>query len=98
MVFVVNYEEKGIVLEIFVIFIEDVFGFFYWGLYLDLVRNFNSFVMVKKVIELMGFYKLNKLYLYFIDDEGWCLEIEELLELIVIGLRRGYIRIEIEYL
>ena len=93
-----NYEEKGTALEIPAISIEDAPGFSYRGLHVDLARNFNNPSTVKKVIELMGFYKLNKLHLHLTDDEGWRLEIEELPELTAIGSRRGHTRTETEYL
>ncbi|MBX2876236.1 MAG: carbohydate-binding domain-containing protein [Saprospiraceae bacterium] len=87
---IASYEEKGTALEIPAIAIEDAPGFTYRGLHLDLARNFNSPATVKKVIELMAFYKLNKLHLHLTDDEGWRLAIEELPELTEVGARRGH--------
>lgn len=95
---VANYEKQETVLEIPAISIEDAPGFTYRGLHLDLARNFNSPATVKKVIELMGFYKLNKLHLHLTDDEGWRLEIEELPELTSVGSRRGHTSTEEEFL
>ncbi|NRB52412.1 MAG: carbohydate-binding domain-containing protein [Saprospiraceae bacterium] len=95
---VANYEEKSTALEIPAISIEDAPGFEYRGLHLDLARNFNSPTTVKKVIEVMGFYKLNKLHLHLTDDEGWRLAIEELPELTAVGARRGHTTTETEFL
>jgi hexosaminidase len=95
---VANYEQAKATLEIPAISIEDAPGFGYRGLHLDLARNFNRPEAVKKVIEVMAFYKLNKLHLHLTDDEGWRLAIEELPELTEVGSRRGHTFTETEHL
>ena len=77
-------------IQIPAISIEDAPGFNYRGLHLDVARNFNSKEAIMKAIEIMAFYKLNKLHLHLTDDEGWRLAIEELPELTEIGARRGH--------
>lgn len=77
-------------LQIPAISIEDAPGFDYRGLHLDVARNFNSKEAIMKAIEIMAFYKLNKLHLHLTDDEGWRLAIEELPELTEVGSRRGH--------
>jgi hexosaminidase len=56
----------------------------YRGLELDLASNFFGPSTVKKVIDIMAFYKLNKLVLILGADEGWRLhmvpEVPELTE------------------
>ena len=42
----------------------------YRGMHLDLARNFQSYESLIKLIDLMAFYKLNKMYLHLTDDEG----------------------------
>jgi hexosaminidase len=45
---------------------------------------------VKKLLDLMAFYKLNRLHWHLTDDEGWRIEIKQLPELTHIGGRRGH--------
>src|SRR5205085_924091 len=68
----------------------DAPRFPYRGLHLDVARNFSDKRTVLDVIELMAFYKLNKLHFHLTDDEGWRVPIASLPELTEIGARRGY--------
>ncbi len=70
--------------------IEDAPCFGYRGLHLDVARNFHSASSVKKLLELMSFYKLNKFHFHLTDDEGWRLEIAGLPELTEIGGQRSH--------
>src|SRR5262249_5945784 len=60
------------------------------GLHLDVARNFQSKQTVEKLLDLMAFYKLNRLHLHLTDDEGWRIEITQLPELTQVGGRRGH--------
>lgn len=62
--------------------IEDEFWFEYRGMYVDVLRNFRIKEDLLRLMEVMLMYKMNKFYLYLIDDEGWWLEIFGILELI----------------
>ena len=73
-----------------VLSIEDAPRFVYRGLHLDVARNFQDFEEVRRLLQLMGFYKLNRLHLHLTDDEGWRLEIPGLPELTHVGGRRGW--------
>lgn len=64
--------------------------FDYRGLHLDVGRNFHGVSTVKKLLDLMAAYKLNRFHFHLTDDEGWRLEIRGLPELTEIGGRRGY--------
>lgn len=57
---------------------------------LDVARHFHSKKQLLKLLDLMGFYKLNVLHLHFADDEGWRLEIPSLPELTQVGAIRGH--------
>lgn len=57
--------------------IEDQSRFPWRGLMLDCSRTFVSVDYLKKTIERMSFYKLNKLHLHLTDDQGWRLEIKK---------------------
>ena len=65
--------------------IADAPRFQYRGMHLDVARNFHDKASVKKLVELMSFYKLNRLHLHLTDDEGWRLEIKQLPELTEVG-------------
>ena len=52
------------------------------GHMIDVARNFHSNVSdIKKVIDAMAMYKMNRLHFHLGDDEGWRLEIPQLPEL-----------------
>ncbi|MQY72595.1 MAG: family 20 glycosylhydrolase, partial [Dehalococcoidia bacterium] len=70
--------------------IEDAPRFPYRGLHLDVSRNFHSKESVKKLLDLMSFYKLNKFHMHLSDDEGWRLAIDGLPELTELGASRGH--------
>jgi hexosaminidase len=70
--------------------ITDFPLFKYRGQHLDVARNFQTHETVKKLLELMAFYKMNKFHFHITDDEGWRVEIPGLPELTEIGSRRGH--------
>jgi hexosaminidase len=70
--------------------ISDGPRFGYRGFHLDVARNFTELEAVKKVLDIMSFYKLNKLHFHLTDDEGWRLEIEDIPELTEVGAVRGH--------
>ena len=62
----------------------------YRGLMIDLARHFQKPRQVKKIIESMASYKMNKLQLGMSNDEGWRLEILAISELANIGGTRSH--------
>ena len=78
------------ILEVPVIEIRDVPGFGYRGMQLDVGRNFHSTDSIRKLLDMMAFYKLNKFHFHLTDDEGWRIEIPGLPELTEVGGRRGH--------
>ena len=70
--------------------VRDWPRFGYRGLMLDVSRNFQSNETVEKLLELMSFYKLNRLHFHLTDDEGWRFEVQDLPELTSVGARRGH--------
>jgi hexosaminidase len=78
--------------------IEDSPAFPYRGMHLDVARNFHSVESVKRLLDAMAFYKLNKLHLHLTEDEGWRIEIEELPELTRVGAFRGHTSDDSEHL
>ncbi len=59
------------------------------GMMLDVARYFYNKEFVKKYIDMMAMYKLNKLQFHFIDDSGWRLEIKKYPRLTQIGAWSG---------
>ena len=92
------YQRSQTKIEIDAVSISDAPAFGYRGMHLDLARNFNHKSTILKMIEVMSFYKLNRLHLHLTDDEGWRLEIRELHELTDIGGYRGFSSKDTEYL
>ncbi|MEM0995131.1 MAG: family 20 glycosylhydrolase, partial [Bacteroidota bacterium] len=84
--------------ELTAVKVEDTPRFAYRGMHLDVGRNFHPVSTVKKLIDVMAFYKLNKLHLHLTEDEGWRLAIEGLPELTEVGARRGHTIESEEYL
>jgi hexosaminidase len=78
--------------------VRDAPGFKYRGLHLDVSRNFQSVETVKKLLDIMAFYKLNKFHFHLSDDEGWRLEIKTFPELTEVGGRRGHTDNESDHL
>jgi len=69
--------------------IADYPDLHYRGYMIDIARNFYSFDDIKRFIDLMAYYKLNRLQFHFTDDEAWRLEIPGLPELTEVAARRG---------
>lgn len=69
--------------------ITDYPDLHYRGYMIDISRNFYSFEDIKRFIDLMSYYKLNRLQFHFTDDEAWRLEIPGLPELTEVASRRG---------
>lgn len=84
------YKQKNTAVFFDALTIEDAPRFEYRGLMLDVARNFHSKKLVKKLLDLMASYKLNKFHFHITDDEGWRLEIPGLPELTEIGSKRGH--------
>ncbi|HLY27320.1 MAG TPA: family 20 glycosylhydrolase, partial [Aggregatilineales bacterium] len=55
--------------------IRDIPRFAWRGFMLDVARHFFGVDEVKRVIDLMAYYKLNHLHLHLSDDQGWRLAI-----------------------
>ncbi|MEP0263475.1 family 20 glycosylhydrolase [Dokdonia sp.] len=65
--------------------INDAPAFEYRGAMLDVARHFFSVDDVKRYIDLLTSYKINKLHLHLTDDQGWRIEIKSWPKLTQIG-------------
>ena len=57
--------------------IEDTLRFAYRGLMLDVSRHFSTKEFIKKQIDALAYYKINRLHLHLTDAAGWRLEIKK---------------------
>ena len=92
------WQEPLSVIPVAAVTVEDAPGFTYRGMHLDVSRNFQSVESVKKLLDVMAFYKLNKFHFHLTDDEGWRIAINAFPELTEIGGRRGHTHDESEHL
>jgi hexosaminidase len=84
------FKSKGPSIELNEATVIDFPRFAYRGIHLDVARNFQTKETVKKMLDLMAHYKLNKFHFHLSDDEGWRVEMETLPELTTIGGYRGH--------
>ena len=69
--------------------IEDAPDHPWRGMMLDVARYFFDKDFVKKYIDMMAMYKLNKLQFHLVDDSGWRLEIKKYPRLTEVGAWAG---------
>ncbi|HUC79364.1 MAG TPA: family 20 glycosylhydrolase [Flavisolibacter sp.] len=70
--------------------IDDAPSFGWRGIHLDVSRHFFSLDYVKKLIDLMALYKLNKFHFHLTDDQGWRVEIKKYPKLTEEGAWRSF--------
>ena len=68
--------------------IKDKPRFHYRGLHLDCSRHFFSLDEVKKYLDVMAMYKLNRFHWHLSDDQGWRIEIKQYPLLTEVGAYR----------
>jgi hexosaminidase len=72
------------------VIIEDQPAYAWRGMHLDVSRHFFSVAYLKKFIDRMALYKMNKLHLHLTDDQGWRIEIKKYPKLTEEGAWRTY--------
>lgn len=83
-----SQEEKGAVRLSFLKIINDAPRYSWRGLHLDESRHFFGKKTVKKLLDFMSLYKLNRFHWHLTDDQGWRVEIEKYPRLTEIGSTR----------
>nr|MBI1230149.1 family 20 glycosylhydrolase [Cytophagales bacterium] len=68
--------------------IEDAPAFGYRGIMLDVSRHFFTGDQIKKVLNLMAYFKFNRMHWHLTDDQGWRLEIKKYPKLTQVGAWR----------
>ena len=69
--------------------IKDKPQFEHRGFMMDVARHFFDKDEVKKVLDIMAFYKLNRFHWHLTDDQGWRIEIPEYPKLTEVGAVRA---------
>lgn len=69
--------------------ISDSPRFRYRGMLLDCSRHFFTLDEVKKLLDLMSYYKLNRFHWHLTDDQGWRVEIAQYPRLTEVGAWRN---------
>src|SRR5665213_1521529 len=72
--------------------IEDQPAYGWRGMHLDVSRHFFSVDYLKKFIDRMALYKLNRFHLHLTDDEGWRIQIKRYPQLTEKGAWRTFDR------
>ncbi len=63
--------------------------FFDWrGMHLDVSRHFFGVDFIKKQLDIMAMFKINKFHWHLTDDQGWRLEIKKYPKLTTLGAKR----------
>ncbi|MCM1029173.1 MAG: beta-N-acetylhexosaminidase [Pseudoflavonifractor sp.] len=65
--------------------ITDHPAFPHRGFELDCARHFHSVDQVKRMLDIMSFYKMNRFHWHLTDDQGWRVEIEKYPRLLSVG-------------
>jgi len=68
--------------------IEDEPRFKWRGMHLDVCRHFYSVDFIKKQLDVLAIYKINKFHLHLTEDQGWRIEIKKYPKLTEIGSKR----------
>lgn len=69
--------------------IEDKPALGHRGFMLDIARHFFDKTEVKRVLDIMAFYKLNRLHWHLTDDQGWRIEVPKWPKLTEVGAVRS---------
>lgn len=72
-----NKTVSGVTWKVPTVLVKDAPERPWRGMMLDVARYFYDKEFVKKYIDMMAMYKLNKFQFHFIDDSGWRLEIKK---------------------
>ena len=78
-------DEKVVTYELPLVQITDKPRFPYRGFMLDVARHFFSVQEVKKMLDVMAVYKLNKFHFHLTEDQGWRWEVKKYPKLTKVG-------------
>lgn len=78
-------KEAGATYKLPVVSITDEPRFAYRGFMLDVARHFFTVEEVKRMIDVMAYYKMNRFHWHLSDDQGWRVEIKKYPKLTTVG-------------
>lgn len=70
-------EDRDGALQVPVVSIQDEPAFGYRGIMLDVSRHFFTTDQIKKMLDLMAYFKFNRMHWHLTEDQGWRLEIKK---------------------
>ena len=71
-------------------FIEDTPVLNWRGMHLDCARQFYSIQEIKRLLDYMSYFKLNRFHWHLTDNEAWRIELSKYPNLTKVGAFRGY--------
>lgn len=80
--------QKHLPLKIHAVEIQDKPRFKWRGIHLDVSRHFFSIDFIKKQLDVLALFKINKFHWHLTDDQGWRIEIKKYPKLTTIGSKR----------
>ena len=72
-----------------VVSIVDAPRFEYRGFMLDVSRHYFSIEQIKRMIDVMSYYKMNRFHWHLTDDQGWRFEVKKYPRLTTVGATRN---------
>ena len=72
-----------------IVSIVDAPRFEYRGFMLDVSRHFFDMDEIKRIIDVMSYYKLNRFHWHLTDDQGWRFEVKKYPRLTTVGATRS---------
>lgn len=78
----------GVLWRLPAVSIKDEPRFQYRGQHLDVCRHFASVDFIKKQLDVLAMFKINKFHWHLTDDQGWRIEIKKYPKLTEIGAKR----------
>lgn len=69
--------------------ITDAPRFEYRGFMLDVSRHYFSIEQIKRMIDVMSYYKMNRFHWHLTDDQGWRFEVKKYPRLTTVGATRS---------
>lgn len=81
--------DRNYVWQIPAVSISDYPRFEYRGMHLDVARHFFPIAFVKRYIDFLAMYKMNRFHWHLTEDQGWRIEIKQYPELTRVGAYRS---------
>ncbi|MDU1890868.1 MAG: family 20 glycosylhydrolase [Dysgonomonas sp.] len=79
---------KNIAWKIPAVTIKDEPRFGYRGMHLDVCRHFVDVDFIKKQLDVLAMFKINKFHWHLTEDQGWRIEIKKYPKLMEVGTKR----------